>query len=237
MSEESYDAIIEGILFAMGEPVSAEQFAFALELDVKSAERILTSFMTRYNERAGGMRVIAVDDAYQMTSNPDIFEHLIRVAKQPKKFLLTQATLETLAIVAYRQPVTKLEIEKIRGVKSDYMVGRLMDYGFVEEVGRAETVGRPVLFATTTAFLRHFGLRNVDELRTRTVADTAEFEAAMDEAFAKDISEEAAVPTLDASDTLSEEDIVDERLTEPVYQEEDAPESTGPKKEEGATDS
>lgn len=166
VSDNSYYPVLEGILFAMGEPVEIAAIAFALELDIKSAHALLTRFMKDYNHEHRGMQVIELEDSFQMTTNPDIFEYLIRVAKQPKKMQLTQATLETLAIVAWRQPVTKLDIEKIRGVKSDYMVGRLVEYGMIEEVGRSETVGRPILFGTTKEFLRHFGLKNTDELRS-----------------------------------------------------------------------
>lgn len=160
------DQILEGILFAMGEPVPLTSLAFALSCDLKEAKCRVDEFMQRYNAKQGGMQVIELDDAYQMTTRPEIFSSLIRVVKQPKRFTLTRATLETLAIIAYRQPVTKHDIEQIRGVNSDYVVARLVEYGMIEEVGRAETIGRPLLFATTTAFLRQFGMKDLKDFQS-----------------------------------------------------------------------
>lgn len=174
MDKNEYYPIIEGILFAIGEPVEIDKFAYALDMDIKSTELMLCEFMDEYNAKNSGMRVTELDGSFQMLSNPDIFEYLIRVAKKPKKFQLTQSTLEALSIIAYKQPVTKLDIEKIRGVKSDYMVSRLIEYGLVEEVGRSETVGRPILFATTKEFLRLFGLKDIEALKALEVDEPRE---------------------------------------------------------------
>ena len=95
-----------------------------------------------------------------------MYEYLIRVAKQPRKYTLTDVLLETLSIVAYRQPVTKLEIEKIRGVKSDHAMNKLVEYGLIEEAGRLDAPGRPILFGTTEEFLRRFSLQSLEELPT-----------------------------------------------------------------------
>lgn len=161
---DNLDSIIEGILFSMGEPVEITKLAYAFDFDIKRMEAYMEDFVERYNSNSKGIQIIMLDNAYQMTTKPEIFKHLIKVAKQPKKFQLTQALLETLSIVAFKQPVTKLDVEKIRGVNSDYVINRLVEYSLVEEIGRSETIGRPILFATTPDFLRIFGLKNIDEL-------------------------------------------------------------------------
>lgn len=163
----SYLSIVEGILFAIGEPVEVEKLALAMEKDIKSAKYILDDVMNEYNSRETGLKIIKIDDAYQLTTKPDIFSYIIKVVKQPKKFQLTQAVLETLAIIAYKQPITKLEIEKIRGVNSDYSVNKLLEYELVEELGRSEAIGRPILFGTTKSFLRIFGISDIEELKEK----------------------------------------------------------------------
>ncbi len=105
-----------------------------------------------------------MDGCYQMCTRMEYYDNLIRVAVTPKKHMLTDVMLETLSIVAYKQPVTKLEIEKIRGVKSDHAVNRLVEYNLVQEVGRLDAPGRPALFATTEEFLRRFGIGSREEL-------------------------------------------------------------------------
>ena len=103
--------------------------------------------MDKYNAEDRGIRIIELEDSYQMCTKKEMYEYLIRVAKQPKRYVLTDVLLETLAIVAYKQPVTKLEIEKIRGVKSDHAVNKLVEYNLVCERGRLDAPGKPILFA------------------------------------------------------------------------------------------
>ena len=118
----------------------------------------------RYESEDRGVRIIELDNSFQMCTKPEAYEYLIRIAKQPKKYVLTDVLLETLSIIAYRQPVTKLEIEKIRGVKTDHAVNKLVEYELVQEVGRLDAPGRPILFGTTEEFLRHFGVTSLEEL-------------------------------------------------------------------------
>lgn len=118
----------------------------------------------RYEAEDRGVRIIELDNSFQMCTKPEAYEYLIRIAKQPKKYVLTDVLLETLSIIAYRQPVTKLEIEKIRGVKTDHAVNKLVEYELVQEVGRLDAPGRPILFGTTEEFLRHFGVTSLEEL-------------------------------------------------------------------------
>ena len=112
------------------------------------------------------MRILELENAYQMCTCADYYENLIRVAAAPKKHVLTDVIMETLSIIAYRQPVTKMEIGKIRGVNSDHAVNRLVEYGLVYEAGRLDAPGRPALFATTEEFLRRFGVSSMVDLPT-----------------------------------------------------------------------
>ena len=107
-----------------------------------------------------GIKIIELENSYQLCTKPELYETLIKVAKQPKRQVLTDVMMETLSIIAYKQPITKSEIERIRGVKSDFAVNKLVEYMLVEEVGRLQTPGRPLLFGTTEEFLRRFGVES-----------------------------------------------------------------------------
>lgn len=148
----------------MGDLVESSRIAAALELPEKDVVSVLEEMAQEYISENRGMRIIQIDDAWQMCTPGDSYEFLIKLVKIPRNYKLTDVQLETLSIIAYKQPVTKLEIEKIRGVQSDYAVNRLVEVGLVEEIGRLEQPGRPVLFGTTEEFLRRFGLRNKDDL-------------------------------------------------------------------------
>ncbi len=166
MEEKKLESIIEGILFAMGDSVEPAKIAAALEISEEDVIKILDELASRYETEGRGVRLTKLDGAYQMCTSPDIYEYLIRIAKQPKKAVLTETLLETLSIIAYKQPVTKAEIEKIRGVSSDHAVNKLVEYQLVEEVGRMDAPGRPMLFGTTEQFLRSFGVTSLEELPT-----------------------------------------------------------------------
>ena len=120
--------------------------------------------MDKYDAQDRGVRIIELDNSFQMCTKKEMYEYLIRVAKQPKRYVLTDVLLETLAIIAYKQPVTKLEIEKIRGVKSDHAVNKLVEYNLVCERGRMDAPGKPILFGTTEEFLRRFSVQSLEEL-------------------------------------------------------------------------
>lgn len=157
-------AILESILFTMGSSVPLSVLASALEQDEETTEKLLHSLMDEYVDNERGVRIIELENSFQMCSNPDYYEYLIRVASQPTKYALTDVLLETLSIVAYKQPITKSEIEGIRGVNSDHAVSRLVEFGLIEEVGRLNAPGRPILFGTTEAFLRNFGIGSLEDL-------------------------------------------------------------------------
>lgn len=163
-TEAAIRAAVEAILFAAGGAVEAARLASALELDPGEMEDILRRMELRYEEEDRGIRLVELENSWQLCTKTEHYEELIRVVKQPRKYILTEVLLETLSIVAYKQPVTKLEIEKIRGVKSDHAVNKLVEYGLIEEVGRLDAPGRPILFGTTEDFLRSFGISSVEEL-------------------------------------------------------------------------
>lgn len=164
MTIKEYEAAAEAILFAMGDSVSRRSLAAALEISEEDTERIVHNLMDRYEDSGSGIQIIELDDAWQMCTRPEWYEHLIRIAKQPKKYALTDVVLETLSIIAYKQPVTRQEIEKIRGVSCAHAVNKLLDYGLIRELGRLDAPGKPILFGTTEDFLRCFAVRSADDL-------------------------------------------------------------------------
>jgi len=161
---EEWEAIIEAVLFTMGQSVELRQLAVAIDQDERTAKKAVNRLMERYAQEKRGLQIIELEKSYQMCTRSEYYENLIRVAATPKKHVLTEVVLETLSIIAYKQPVTKMEIEKIRGVKSDHAVNRLIEYNLVQEVGRLDAPGRPALFATTEEFLRRFGIGSKENL-------------------------------------------------------------------------
>ena len=162
--DNNYEAQIEAILFTMGESVEISKIATALELKPGEVKKIVKGMQEKLNDSTRGIKIIELDGAYQMCTKPEMYEALIKIAKQPKRQVLTDVLMETLSIVAYKQPITKSEIERLRGVKSDFAVNKLVEYQLVEEVGRMDTPGRPLLFGTTEEFLRRFGVESADNL-------------------------------------------------------------------------
>ena len=164
LDEKREEAIVEAVLFTMGKSVELRQLAAALGTDTERAEAAVRRLQSRYEAEKRGMQITQLEDSCQMATRAEYYENLIRVAATPKKQILTDVVLETLSIIAYKQPITKLEIEKIRGVKSDHAVNKLIEYNLVYEVGRLDVPGRPALFATTEEFLRRFGVGSTKEL-------------------------------------------------------------------------
>ncbi len=175
MNIKKAEMVIEALLFAMGRSVTAEELAGVLEQDRETTVKIVHHLMDRYAREARGVQIIELDDAFQMCTHPSAYEYIIRLTHQPKKQVLTDVMLETLAIIAYRQPVTRAVIEKIRGVSSDHAVNKLVEYGLVCEAGRLDAPGRPILFATTEEFLRTFGLKSREDLPVIDPVRAAEF--------------------------------------------------------------
>ena len=164
MEIKKLEAAIEAVLFTMGESVELTQIASAIQQDKETTRKLLNNMMDRYQEEDRGIQIIELEQSYQMCTKKEYYECLIRLALHPKKPALTDVMLETLSIIAYRQPITKLEIEKIRGVKSDHAVNKLIEYNLVCELGRLDAPGRPLLFGTTEEFLRRFSVQSLDDL-------------------------------------------------------------------------
>ena len=144
--------------------METSRLAAAIEQDEQTTRRLVRNMMDKYNAKDRGICIIELEDSFQMCTKKEYYDNLIRVVSQPKKHTLTDSALETLSIIAYKQPVTRLEVEQIRGVKSDYAVNKLLEYNLITELGRLDAPGRPILFGTTEEFLRSFGLSSVDDL-------------------------------------------------------------------------
>lgn len=181
MEEEKYKKIIEAILFTMGDSVSADRIADALELDKRIALDYIHDLQREYEESNSGLMITELDGSFQLCTKPQMYEYLIRIAKQPKKYVLTDVLLETLSIIAYKQPVTRAEIERIRGVSCEHAVNRLMEFGLITELGRLDAPGRPILFGTTEEFLRSFGVHSTDDLPELTPMQLEEFKEQAEE--------------------------------------------------------
>ncbi len=181
MDRREAEAAIEAILFAVGDSVETEKIAKAIEQDTETTKKIIGHMMERYREEDRGIQITELEDSYQLCTKSELYEYLIRVAKQPRRPVLTDVVMETLSIIAYKQPITKMEIEKIRGVKCDHAVNKLIEYNLVKELGRLDAPGRPLLFGTTEDFLRHFGMHSLDELPEMNPVQIEDFKAEAEE--------------------------------------------------------
>lgn len=161
---EEQERVVEAVLFTMGQSVEVGRLAAAMGQDEDCARKAALRLKKRYDEERKGLQILELENTFQMCIRAEYYPHLIRVAAAPKRQVLTDVVLETLSIIAYQQPITKLEIEKIRGVKSDHAVNKLVEYNLVCEVGRLDAPGRPMLFATTEEFLRRFGIGTTEDL-------------------------------------------------------------------------
>ena len=164
MSKKKMQAVIEAVLFTMGESVELDKLALAVDSDKDTVRQVIADMMKQYEKEDRGIKVIELENAFQLCTKKEYYENLIKGAKEKKKQVLSDTLLETLAIIAYKQPITKMEIEKIRGVSSEHAVNRLVEYGLCKELGRLDAPGRPMLFGTTEEFLRVFGVQSIDEL-------------------------------------------------------------------------
>ncbi len=175
MEREKAKAVLEAVLFTMGESVEVGRLAAVIEEDKKTTKGLLEELAQSYQEADRGIELIELDDAVQLCTKNEMYEYLVKIAKTPKKYVLSDTVLETLSIIAYKQPVTKLDIERIRGVSCDFAVNKLLDYNLVQELGRLEAPGRPMLFGTTEQFLRSFGVKSLNELPEISPVQMEEF--------------------------------------------------------------
>lgn len=175
MEREKAKAVLEAVLFTMGESVEVDRLAAVIEEDNKTTKEILDELASDYEAQGRGIGLVTLENAVQLCTRGEFYEYLIKIARTPKKYTLTDTLLETLSIIAYKQPVTRLEIEKVRGVSCDHAVNRLLELELITEVGRLDAPGRPLLFGTTEQFLRSFGVRSIEELPKLNPVQIEEF--------------------------------------------------------------
>lgn len=187
MEEKKIMAVIEAVLFAMGDSVALSSLEHVLEIPQKEIREVIARMNSKYKRAERGISIVELEDSVQLCTKPELYEYLIKVAKAPRKYVLTDTLLETLSIIAYKQPVTRLEVEKIRGVSCDHAVNRLLELNLVQELGRLDAPGRPLLFGTTEEFLRTFGVKSLGDL---PVMDPVQMED-----FRKQAEEEAGQKT------------------------------------------
>ncbi len=161
---EKDKAIIESILFSTGREVTVKELAIVIEKSLEETEQIINELKSEYNNQARGIEIIKIKDAYQMCSKKDYYDYIEQVTQKGAKPNLSAASLEVLSIIAYNPNITRAEIEAIRGVNCDATVYKLNEYNLIEETGKLDVPGKPTMYATTSKFLKMFGLSSIEEL-------------------------------------------------------------------------
>ena len=175
MNKDRQEAVIEAVLFSMGSCVKISRLAELIEATPKEVRDIVEKMKKKMESANRGITITEIDEAYQMCSKPEMYEYLIDITKSERKYTLTDTVLETLSIIAYKQPVTKADIEKIRGVDCSHAINKLIELNLVKELGRMDAPGRPILFGTTEQFLRSFGVKSLDDLPEVSQVQKEEF--------------------------------------------------------------
>lgn len=175
MERVQEEAAIEAILFTMGESVEVSKLSEVIGENVRTTKKILEEMQQKYEEENRGIMLAWFDDSVQLCTKPEMYEYLIQIAKNPRKMTLTDTVIETLSIIAYKQPVTRMDIERIRGVSCDHAINKLLEYDLITELGRLDAPGRPLLFGTTEQFLRCFGVKSLEELPELNPVQLEEF--------------------------------------------------------------
>lgn len=175
MTKKEQKAILEAILFTMGEAVEVERLAAVIEEDKDKTKDLLLEMQEEYEKDERGMTLMELDESFQMCTRASMYEYLIKIAKTPRKYTISDSMLETLSIIAYKQPITRAEIERVRGVSCDHAINRLLEFGLISELGRLDAPGRPILFGTTEEFLRSFGVKSLEELPELSAVQIEEF--------------------------------------------------------------
>lgn len=163
-SGDKLEAAIEAILFSVGDAVTSKTFEKLFNISEKKMDEVFNSMNEKYQAQERGIKIVKLEDSYQLCTKNEFYDVLSSIVNMPKKHNLTDSLMETLSIVAYKQPVTRQEIETIRGVSCVHAINRLVEYNLICEVGRLDAVGRPILFGTTPDFLRCFGVTSMDDL-------------------------------------------------------------------------
>jgi len=164
MANENIKSAVESLLFVWGEPLEAKACAELFNLSTSDMLHIMREMVSEYEDRAGGIRIREVDKAFQLVTNPENDDYIKKLCTPVRTRRLSQAALEVLAVIAYKQPVTKGQIDRIRGIKSDRVIEGLMAKELVEERGRSNSIGRPILYGTTRKFLEVFGFESIKDL-------------------------------------------------------------------------
>ncbi|HCJ56580.1 SMC-Scp complex subunit ScpB [Lutispora sp.] len=164
MDIKKIKAAVECLLFVSGDPVSLKELSSALEVDQATLKKIINQLTDDFDDEARGIKIVEINGSYQLCSRSELYEYVEKLLKPKAKTGLSQASLETLSIIAYKQPITKSSIDSVRGVKSDACITRLVEKDMIKEIGRMEGPGRPILYGTTDTFLRLFGLKSIGEL-------------------------------------------------------------------------
>lgn len=164
MEIEKIKSIIEAILFAAGRQVNIKELMMALELSKDDLENVIVSMQEDYKNQNRGIEIIKVDDAYQLCTKKELYEYIYPILDKRSKPNLSNASLETLAIIAYNPKITRAEIESIRGVSADACIYKLLEYGLIQEAGKADLPGKPMTYITTNEFLKMFGYTSLNDL-------------------------------------------------------------------------
>ena len=175
MEQAKAEAVIEAVLFTMGESVEIGKLAELIGEDLRTTKKIIGKLQEKYAAADSGISLVYFDNAVQLCTKAEMYEYLIRIAKNARKITLTDTVLETLSIIAYKQPVTRMEIEAVRGVNCDHAINKLLEYDLITELGRLDAPGRPLLFGTTEQFLRCFGVKSLEELPELNPVQLEEF--------------------------------------------------------------
>lgn len=173
-------SVIESMLFVSGEPLSLRELSNNLEIKDKVIEEVIKEMMNEYEEKSRGIKLISVDGAYQLVTKSENSDYIQKLLKKNKKHSLSQASIESLAIIAYKQPITRIDIDEIRGVKSESAIQKLVERGLIKDIGRLEVPGRPILYGTTDEFLRQFGLKTIKELPSLDLYSDKETQSSME---------------------------------------------------------
>lgn len=163
-SKPKIKSTIESLLFVSGDPLTIKDISNALEISTKTIKGILDEMIKEYEEEKRGIKLISINGEFQLVTKAENSNYIQKLLKKNKRQSLSQASLESLAIIAYKQPITRVDIDEIRGVKSESAMQRLLEKDLIKEVGRLEVPGRPILYGTTEEFLRQFGLKELNEL-------------------------------------------------------------------------
>lgn len=174
MDEKEIKSIIEGMLFTWGEPLELSEIVKVLEIEDKIIKKHIDEMIESYNNAERGLNIVQSNNSYQLCTKPKLYNWINKLYVPEKQRGLSSASLETLSIIAYKQPITKSEIEYIRGVKCDKALKALLDKDIINEVGRLEQIGRPILYGTTDYFLQYFGITNLNDLPVPEEVDVNE---------------------------------------------------------------